>query len=69
MSDITPKQGLGCILAVITFFITIPIWYVLLFAILQRVDAAPWMWVAYWIYIPVGIIGHVVVKMIQYSSD
>ncbi len=46
----------GCVVAVARLMIIFPIWYALLFGILQRVDAPAWMWVAYWVYVPVCVL-------------
>ena len=44
-------------------FITGPIWYYLLYKILQGVNASELMWFLYWVYVPVAIIGGVIAKV------
>lgn len=38
-----------------TLFITLPIWFYLLYQILVAVNATTSMWVAYFVYIPVAL--------------
>lgn len=52
----------GCISAIISIFVTIPIWYVLLASILFAIDAKPWQWTLFIIYVPAGLIGSVAGK-------
>lgn len=50
------KKGVGCILAGLHIVLVTPIWYYLLFRVLQAVNADTSMWVAYWVYIPIGVL-------------
>ena len=54
------KSKVGCLAAIVSCFVVYPIWYALLFQILVRVDAVPWMWSAYWCYIPAGILSGII---------
>ncbi|MHC4302110.1 MAG: hypothetical protein ACYS7Y_33015 [Planctomycetota bacterium] len=54
--DLTGKQVTGCLGAVLHLSICIPIWYVLLFHVLSVIQAPPWIWAAYWVYVPTGVI-------------
>ena len=57
MSDeVTGHQVIGCMGAVLTLLVSLPIWYALLFYILLTLQAPPWAWAAYWVYVPTGII-------------
>ena len=58
-----------CFGLTITMSVVYPIWYVLLFAILARVHADPWMWAAYWCYIPAGIIGGILTGVATAASE
>lgn len=49
------QVGAGCILSLLQLLITGPIWYILLFGILDRTDAPTWQWALYWVYLPVGV--------------
>lgn len=55
MSDTKTKEVAGCLGAVLAMFVTLPMWLVLLFGILSRVDAPVWMWGLYWAYIPTSL--------------
>ena len=50
------KQKVGCAFAIIRTLVTQPIWYYLLYKILQAVEASDLMWFLFWVYLPVGII-------------
>jgi hypothetical protein len=43
------------LLAFATVFITMPIWYYLLYKILTAVNATDLMWFLYWAYLPFSI--------------
>ena len=46
------KDTVGCIFGLFTIILVTPVWYALLFGILQAIEAEPWMWVCYFIYVP-----------------
>lgn len=54
--ELKPSQIGGCLTAMLRLTITLPIWYTLLFGILSRIECPTWMWIAFWIYTPVGIL-------------
>jgi hypothetical protein len=51
-----PSVFAGCAVGVGRLCVSWPIWYALLFGILQRIDAPTWMWVAYFVYVPSGLL-------------
>lgn len=63
MSEPTGKELAGCLSAVIVLFISLPIWYVTLFWILYTLTAPPWLWAAYWVYVPTGLIAGVLMHL------
>jgi uncharacterized protein (DUF983 family) len=50
------QQAAGCLAAMLTLFVTMPIWYALLFWLLLNANAPTWAWVAYYVYVPVGMV-------------
>jgi hypothetical protein len=50
------KQKVGCAFAIIRILFTQPIWYYLLYKVLQAVEATDLMWFLFWVYFPVGIV-------------
>jgi hypothetical protein len=50
------KQKVGCAFAIIRILVTQPIWYYLLYKVLQSVEATDLMWFLFWVYFPVGIV-------------
>lgn len=49
------KTLVTLVTGLIALCVVLPIWYVLLYYILQSVNASDVMWLLYWIYVPVGI--------------
>ena len=43
----------------LAILVTLPIWFYLLYKILDAVNASDLMWFLYVVYVPVGIITHV----------
>lgn len=52
-------------IGIITLFITLPIWFYLLYKILVMVGATELMWFLYWIYIPVILLTAIINKLIE----
>ena len=46
-------------------FISLPIWFYLLYKILEAVQATELMWFLYWIYIPSVIIGTILARAFE----
>lgn len=55
MADPNPKDVVGCVHAILGFFTVLPMWLVLLYGILSRVEAPSWMWGVYFAYVPTAI--------------
>lgn len=51
--------------SILGLFIVAPIWYYLLYSILQRVDASELMWFLYWAYIPVALLVGIINKIVE----
>lgn len=58
-------KELKVFLGLITVFITIPIWYYLLYKILIAVDATDLMFFLYWVYLPFNLFAHAIQKLIE----
>lgn len=48
---------------IVGLLITGPIWYYLLYKILELVNATELMWFLYWVYLPIAIVMGVVAKL------
>lgn len=56
---LTPRDLVGCAGVMFQICLILPIWYFLLYQILYRIDTTTnAMWIAYWVYVPVGFIGN-----------
>ena len=51
------KAAAGCFVTVWDFLIVRPLWLVLVFGILSRLDAPTWLWACYWVYVPSIVVG------------
>lgn len=47
----------------IALFVTLPIWYYLLYKILQTINASELMWFLFWIYLPASVLLTTIVKL------
>lgn len=47
----------------LAMFISLPIWFYLLYKILEAVQASELMWFLYWVYLPTVIFTNLVVKL------
>lgn len=54
------SQIIGALLAV---FVSVPIWFYLLYKILEAVNATELMWFMYWIYLPATTLSLVIAKL------
>ena len=52
----------------LTIFIHLPIWFYLLYKILEAIDANELMWFLFWIYVPLGIFLQILVRLIDYAE-
>jgi hypothetical protein len=46
-------------------FIVLPIWLVMLYQIMQASHVADWVWVLYWVYVPVCVLAAIVTKLAE----
>ena len=51
------------ITSLISLGVTLPIWYYLLYQILVRVQATELMMFLFWIYLPVSLLTHILIKI------
>jgi hypothetical protein len=47
----------------LAMFVSLPIWFYLLYKILEAVQASELMWFLYWVYLPANIFITLVVKL------
>jgi len=63
------KSGIQIIMVILYLLVILPIWYYLLFKILQAVNATDLMWFLYWIYLPVGIVSNILSEIVKQMED
>jgi hypothetical protein len=62
-------NALKVICGLVIIFITLPIWFYLLYKILVIVNATDLMWFLYYIYVPFTIFASVLAKIVEKSDD
>lgn len=50
---------------VLSIFVTMPIWYYLMYQILVRVEASELMFFLYWVYVPVTVLAQIIAKVTE----
>lgn len=53
------------VIGILTVFVTMPIWFFLLYRILEAVNASELMWFLYCAYVPTSILVGVLTKAIE----
>lgn len=46
-------------------FVSMPLWYWLMYQVLVRVDASELMWFLFWVYVPVNLFVSAVAKLVD----
>ena len=55
---------------VIQLFATLPIWFFLLYKMLESIQASELMWFLFWIYVPSVFVGSLIAKLVEdYEKD
>lgn len=54
---------------ILALCVTTPIWYILFYKILARIDATDGMWTLFWIYMPVGILVSIILKISEMVAE
>jgi hypothetical protein len=50
---------IGCVFAIIQLTFVAPLFYAIVFGVLQKIDAPVWMWICFWLYLPVSLLASV----------
>lgn len=52
------SKGLsGCALIVWQFFVGLPLWFSIIYGLMSAVQPPQWVWICFFIYIPVQLVG------------
>jgi hypothetical protein len=49
--------------AVLGIFVTLPIWFFILYRILDAIKAGELVWFLYWVYVPVNLLAAFLIKI------
>ena len=63
------KSALSGIAALLALFITFPIWYYLLYKILDAVNATDLMWFLYIVYVPASFLISAIAQLVKSMED
>lgn len=55
----------GCLSAVWVILVQVPMWLIFMFGLIQAVNPPQWVWVLFWCYVPVSIIGSFVTGILK----
>lgn len=58
-------KKIKAIAGLLTAFVVLPIWYYLLYKLLQAANASELMWFLYWIYLPINLLAVLILKMVE----
>ena len=53
------------IAVVVALFVTLPIWFFLMYRVLDAVHANELTWFLYWVYVPATVLVHLLTKMAE----
>lgn len=56
------------IAGILSLAVVLPIWYYLLYKVLESVHASELMWFLYWVYLPTAILSSALLKL-AYSTE
>lgn len=59
------KNQLATASNLIAILVVLPIWYWLLYQVLERVNASELMWFLYWVYLPAGVLSATLAKLVS----
>lgn len=66
MSDKNDNQrAAGCVLGILALFVMLPMSFALWFGVLTAIEAPTWMWVVFWIHVPVTIVVSILRVMVE----
>lgn len=66
MTDDTEKlSNIRLISLIIFFLLQLPVWYAFLFGLLQAAEPAWWVWITFFLYVPVNLILSILMKVDQ----
>lgn len=47
----------------LTVLVVLPIWYWLMYQVLDRINASELMWFLYWVYVPFGLLANILANL------
>ena len=63
------KNKLKIVSALVTVFITAPIWYYVLWWMLSQLDAPSLVWFLFWVYVPFGMFAQSVTTYLNNNKE
>lgn len=55
-------------IGLIVLFVTLPIWFYLMYKVLQAVNATDLMWFLFWVYVPFSLFAALMGKLVELAA-
>lgn len=55
--------------SVIGLFVLLPMWMLLIYQVLASTNQSTWVWVLYWMYLPISILVSILTKIVEIMED
>lgn len=54
---------------IVGLFVSLPLWYVMIYKILAQIGASESLWVIFWIYMPVSCLVAIILKICEVAGE
>jgi len=65
MAGSTESKMIGCVFGMVGIVVLLPLWYLMMYTILDMVQVPTWCWVVFWTYAPLNIMWQLGSKFIE----
>lgn len=62
-------KAIKVVTGLMTVLVSMPIWFFLLYRVLESVNASELMWFLYWVYLPVTLLANIFASVILRIAD
>lgn len=63
------KNKLGCLIGILSVFVTLPIWFLMIFLILRHINATPLIWGLFVAYAPLTFVVGILMEVLKHIAD
>lgn len=65
MAGSAETKMLGCMFGMVGIVVLLPLWYLMMYAVLDSAQVPTWCWVVFWIHVPLNIVWQLGAKFIE----